>query len=431
MTVNTGVWRNSGTTSCVSVVIYGKEGKSGVINLNKNFKEEKEGKDNPVFSRASTDHFLVCVDKSLGPLTTLHVAHDNSGNDPSWFLEDVAIKDTSTQDTEIFDCRGWLALEKGDGNIERVLTSRGEKGRMDFKNELSSRTSHSLTEGHIWFSVVAKHPKSNFTRAQRTSCCLLILYSAMLASAMFYKEGTTEQAVHVGPFKFTWKELIVSVESAIVIAPITVLVVTLFRKSRPRARRRRAQPHLLNSNEEPQNKTNQVQSYPLPHWCIYIGWVLCVLASFTAALFVVFYSLTFGKEKSNRWLTAVVLSCTQDIFVSQPLRLLVVAVIVAYLRAKRAEVGQKRDGKGTTSTVSGTEIAPLSLLSPESIERARENQKLQQQLFSFLREAILFIFFLLLLLAVCFGGKDGSSYYMKNSVSNGLSGFDQVLRNLI
>ena len=289
MTVNTGVWRNSGTTSCVSVVIYGKEGKSGVINLNKNFKEEKEGKDNPVFSRASTDHFLVCVDKSLGPLTTLHVAHDNSGNDPSWFLEDVAIKDTSTQDTEIFDCRGWLALEKGDGNIERVLTSRGEKGRMDFKNELSSRTSHSLTEGHIWFSVVAKHPKSNFTRAQRTSCCLLILYSAMLASAMFYKEGTTEQAVHVGPFKFTWKELIVSVESAIVIAPITVLVVTLFRKSRPRARRRRAQPHLLNSNEEPQNKNQPGAIISTPalvhlHWLgsvrpcqFYSGSVCCVL----------------------------------------------------------------------------------------------------------------------------------------------------------
>ena len=442
MTVNTGIWRQSGTTACISIVINGSEGNSDVIHLNRDSKAVEDRKGNPLFDRGNMDRFIICVEKSFGSLKALQVAHDNSGKNPSWYLEDIEIKDTETNHTDTFECRSWFALEKDDGLIERILVPQS-KGRVNFKNEFYSKTSDGLTDGHVWFSVLGKHPKNHFTRAQRASCCLLLLYSAMLASAMFYQEGATEQPVHVGPFKFTWREIIVSVQSAIVIAPITVLVVTIFRKSKPRATQRNWRTDRVSrpSREKGENgkekqkkgkgkqkkgkgkqkKGKGKQPYPLPHWCKYIAWALCILASITAALFVVFYSLQFGKEKSNRWLTAVVLSCTQDILVSQPLRLLCVAVFIAYIRAKRAAMV-----KIPPEDSEGTNFEPISLLSLERTEKAREHQKLQQQMFAVLKEAILFIFFLLLLLAVCFGARDGNQYYMTYAVDSAISNFEEV-----
>lgn len=75
----------------------------------------------------------------------------------------------------------------------------------------------------------------------------------------------------------------------------------------------------------------------LPHWCLHMAYVLCFLASVTSALFTLFYSMMWGKEKSNAWLVAFVFSFFQDTFINQPLKVFVVSLLVALIIKKPDE----------------------------------------------------------------------------------------------
>ena len=72
----------------------------------------------------------------------------------------------------------------------------------------------------------------------------------------------------------------------------------------------------------------------MPHWCLYVGYVLCFFASVTSALFTLFYSMMWGKEKSNAWLVAFLFSFVQDTFINQPLKVFVVSILVAAIIKK-------------------------------------------------------------------------------------------------
>ncbi len=51
----------------------------------------------------------------------------------------------------------------------------------------------------------------------------------------------------------------------------------------------------------------------LPSICVYLGWTMCFLVSITAAFFTVLYSLEWGGDKANRWLTAFLLAASESI----------------------------------------------------------------------------------------------------------------------
>ena len=66
-----------------------------------------------------------------------------------------------------------------------------------------------------------------------------------------------------------------------------------------------------------------------PYWCVYVGWVLCILTVSLSCVFTLFYSMMWGKEKSNMWLTTMAISFIQDTLISQPLKVVIVALIFA------------------------------------------------------------------------------------------------------
>lgn len=73
----------------------------------------------------------------------------------------------------------------------------------------------------------------------------------------------------------------------------------------------------------------------LPWWVIYPAWVLVFFASTCPALFTLFYSMMWGKVKSNEWLTTQALSFFQDTFVSRPVKIIVITSLVAFLLKKK------------------------------------------------------------------------------------------------
>ena len=53
----------------------------------------------------------------------------------------------------------------------------------------------------------------------------------------------------------------------------------------------------------------------LPYISLYLAWSLCFLSVLVSAFFTFFYSLQWGGEKSNKWLTSFLLSTGETITV--------------------------------------------------------------------------------------------------------------------
>lgn len=113
ITVITGDVRHAGTDSRVYILLYG--GKGGEENSGKIWLEG--GK----FERCKTDKFNVEVNKLLSPLSRIDIGHDNKGAASGWFLEKVIVNCPSAGLEQTFPCSKWLALDEGDGVIQRTL----------------------------------------------------------------------------------------------------------------------------------------------------------------------------------------------------------------------------------------------------------------------------------------------------------------------
>jgi hypothetical protein len=113
VTVVTGDIENAGTGADVCITLFGANGDSGEVpleNARNNF--ERGQKDGFLPARLTTD---------LGELERIEVWHNQTGNKPGWFLEEVTIRNRDTGQTWRFPCRRWFALDADDGLIHRSL----------------------------------------------------------------------------------------------------------------------------------------------------------------------------------------------------------------------------------------------------------------------------------------------------------------------
>ena len=58
----------------------------------------------------------------------------------------------------------------------------------------------------------------------------------------------------------------------------------------------------------------------LPHWCVYIAWLLVATMSGVSTFITFSYSMEWGREKSIAWLSAMFLSVGQSIMLVQPFK---------------------------------------------------------------------------------------------------------------
>ncbi|XP_009330378.1 PREDICTED: oxygen-regulated protein 1 [Pygoscelis adeliae] len=117
ITVVTGDFVTAGTTATVSLYAYGENKASGPIILG-------SGK-HQMFNPNSEDTFKINL-RDLGQLYKIRIGHDNTGNDPSWYLEEVRLERVvPLSDEEIclpIEC--WLAEDKGEGDTWREVAIR-------------------------------------------------------------------------------------------------------------------------------------------------------------------------------------------------------------------------------------------------------------------------------------------------------------------
>ncbi|XP_078668767.1 polycystin-1-like protein 2 isoform X2 [Branchiostoma floridae x Branchiostoma belcheri] len=233
VTLYTGFKGGSGTTATVWINLFGDYGRTGPIAL--------QDENRPLFEEGSVDSFLVSSQNIIGMIHVVHIWHDNTGYSPEWFLGQVVLQEKATGSVVYFLCNRWLAVGEDDGKIERLLPVSSPEELAEFGNLVKAKVERDMNDGHLWFSVKGRPARSPFTRVQRLSCCLTLLYSTMVTNIMFFGQGDnydSPETIKIGETEFDvpmdLPKLMISLQTAAIIMPVNLLIVFFFKNARSR-----------------------------------------------------------------------------------------------------------------------------------------------------------------------------------------------------
>ncbi|KAK8779497.1 hypothetical protein V5799_019173 [Amblyomma americanum] len=378
--VFTGDKKGAGTDSNVFFILSGDDDETEV----RTFGEQKR----KIFRKGAVDTFVMTVPRSLGRLNYMRIWHDNAGNGSmrSWHLRFISVRDVQTNARYDFIANRWFAVEKEDGLTDRLLPVAGKDEATEFNHLFQLKSQKNLADGHLWFSVFMRPPKSRFTRVQRVSCCVALLYLSMLVNAMWYGRVPSKpsaSAVNVGPFSLSPEQVGVGVLANLIVFPPTFLMITLFRRSRLRRKRpnritealRQKRDSLVVSRassaatakpmtrgpksestmqltefretelndvfeERPtaqqrrqgrRGRARRKGKFMFPWWCRYVAWFLCLASIFVSVFFIWAYGVQFGDEKTRKWITSLLVSFFMSVLITQPIKVFLLAIIFSSL----------------------------------------------------------------------------------------------------
>ncbi|TFK03860.1 tropomodulin-3 [Platysternon megacephalum] len=220
--VFTGYRRGAATTAKVVLTLYGTEGRSEPHCLRDPHK--------PVFERGGLDVFLVTTRSSLGELHNIRLWHDNSGSSPSWYVRQVVVSDVTARRKWHFLCSAWLAADLGDCQLDQVFPAASRSELLSSRHLFCSALVEKVTHDHLWLSVLTHCPWDPFTRLQRLACCLTLLLCTMVVNIMFWRDlpEAGNQALQPGRVLLTWRELVTSVQTVLILLPINLVVGHIF-----------------------------------------------------------------------------------------------------------------------------------------------------------------------------------------------------------
>ncbi|XP_054455423.1 polycystin-1 [Anoplopoma fimbria] len=221
--VKTGLRRGAGTTAHVGISLYGVN-KSGSRHL------QRDG----AFQRGSLDQFHLETDDNLGEVWKIRIWHDNTGLDPSWYVQHVVVWDPQTDHMFFFLLEDWLSVEnQKNGSVEKDVLASCPKELSGFRRVLTSQLTFGMVEHHLWLSLWERPAHSRFTRGQRVTCSALMLHLYMALGALWYGAVGTEG--HSGPVS---AQLLVNAEAvavgmtvAVLVFPLQCFLCFLFRKA--------------------------------------------------------------------------------------------------------------------------------------------------------------------------------------------------------
>ena len=150
-----------------------------------------------------------------------------------------------------------------------------------------------------------------------------------------------------------------------------------------------------------------------------------VCTSMGAAAVTLLYGVQFGKKKSEQWLLSLFISIFQDIFVSQPLKVIVISLFFAYILKKPdASVLQDSNNNSVTEvelTENGFEqaqepVMPAEKPSEEFLRKMRERIEKERQICAVVMDIATYFVFTCLTLVIAYGHRDSRAYQQSTTV---------------
>ncbi|XP_073537692.1 polycystin-1-like [Phyllobates terribilis] len=223
--VKTGWRKGAGTTAHVGICLYGVN-KSGARHLH-----SRGG-----LTTGNLDMFQVETDCNLGEIWKIRVWHDNTGLDPSWFLQYVAVWDKQTDFLYFFVVNDWLSVdnERNGGRVEKEILATCPQELASFSQVFPAQLALGLTDWHLWLSVWWRPARSRFTRMQRVTCCVLTFHLYMTACSLWYgAAGVQGESLPLGFQSLVpWQSVCVGIVTSVLVLPVQILFSFLFRETR-------------------------------------------------------------------------------------------------------------------------------------------------------------------------------------------------------
>ncbi|XP_070568587.1 polycystin family receptor for egg jelly-like [Ptychodera flava] len=459
--VCTGDKGKAGTRSNIYFRLVGEKGATGIRQL--------KGEFGKVFSSGSVNHFLMAVPKTLGELQYLHIWHDSAGygDDASWFLNRITITDVQSGKWYTFLCNRWLAVDVDDCKIDRILPVAGKDNLLDFNENFVWRRQKSLTDDHLWFSLFLRPTQSIFTRVERLSCCLSLLFASLISNAMFYRtdseaEKMTYTRVEFGPIRFSLQQVYIGTVSTLVVLPVNLIIINIFRKSRRCSRvdacgclrRTRAkkccrgethgsEPKVALKVDRTQISENRA-AFMLPWWFIYIGWALVFLVTTISASFVIMYSMEWGKEKSTDWISSSGASLFESMILIEPMKAIIVAYILSLLLRSPdpgddADKSTKKQNEQIEQEYEENQLpyhsvdeydSPFAPLKHEDMELVKQRRVREKQMMAVMYGILVYSVFVGVTMVLCHHTRHPMLYdlnrYIRNTYISGDQNFMQI-----
>ncbi|XP_016090515.1 polycystic kidney disease protein 1-like 2 [Sinocyclocheilus grahami] len=390
--ISTGHRMGSSTSSRVIVTLQGTEGECEPHHLT--------DPDKPVFERGAVDLFLLTTPFSLGELQSIRLWHDNSGDHPAWYVNMVMVEDLQTEQKWHFLCSSWLAVDIDDCTVEKVFPVASEADMKGFSNLFFMKTTTDFCDGHIWYSVVSRPPSSNFTRVQRVSCCFSVLLCSMLTSIMFYGIPTdpSEQTMDMGQIKLTWSEVMIGIQSSFIVFPVNLVIVGIFRHSRPRKKKTKKEKE--HKQSEPPQMERDIPYDP------------------ASPLF----------DQNNLTVDFLIKGMSFRFFIKGPFT----PNGLNGVRLSKRDCARSYYQPPPPNGLNGVRLSKRDCARsyyqpppPSDIEKLKRNMVKQQKARALIMEILVFLGFLWMLLLVAYGQRDENGFYLahhiRQSFSNGIS----------
>ncbi|XP_078664130.1 location of vulva defective 1-like [Branchiostoma floridae x Branchiostoma belcheri] len=416
ITVNTGSMFGAGTSSRVGFQIFGSRCKTAAKTLN------PAGES---LLRGGSYDFIMPMKNQLGRLEILHIWHDNTGGGDaaSWFLRDIIVKDMQTDTVYQFVCYDWLSDARGDYRVQKVLHAATQEQLRSFGSLFRENTNAMFYDQHMWTSPVLSPEGSGFSKAERLSCCWVIVNSMMVASAMWFRDdnddSTRNIVYNLGFIQFTLQELWVSLVTTVMVIPVTVGPLLLFRKEIPAPI---TAPGIRRRNQAGKR---------LSRWTKYVAWLIVVSVSIVSSFFVIMYGLDWGKEKSEAWLKSFFLSFCLSSVVAETGQIFILALIAALI------CNPTPSNKQRTYDITEEELhvhllghkAAEKVYPPEatSVQKMKRKNQQRQKFFVLLQNASVLFLFVAVLFFISQQDKDPSAYHASQTLSSRLTeDFDSI-----
>ncbi|CAF4612732.1 unnamed protein product [Rotaria sp. Silwood1] len=188
-----------------------------------------------------------------------------------------------------FICQKWLAVEKEDGFIERILPLADEYQKQEFLYVLSKQAYHSISEGHLWFSIFSRSPSNKLTRI---GIGVIVEIFAFLPS---------------------------------------ILLIQLFRRIQPRRFHQQLSPlrqaiYKIKQQPIPSEKTiesthqKKRSRLMFPWWCLFIAYGLSLIFATISIFLIIVRGIEFGDLKTQKWLTSLLSGFFSSILLIQPIK---------------------------------------------------------------------------------------------------------------
>ncbi|XP_034428977.1 polycystic kidney disease 1 like 1 [Hippoglossus hippoglossus] len=223
VTIHTGVCSAASLSAKVYIKLYGEDGISHT--------RELQVPGCTLFRRNSQDTFILSAADSLGSVWRVHIWHDGSGPSPNWYLKHVEVSEVTSGHVKgrvwLFVGQCWLAVNKGDGQVERALCvcTHG----IGFAKMLCFKLSDFLADFHIWMSVYRCPYPNLFTHTQRLSVCLLLLLGYACVNTLIISQMDDQLPMELGILDVSAVSVTTGLLSVVAVLPGTTIISFLFR----------------------------------------------------------------------------------------------------------------------------------------------------------------------------------------------------------